>query len=160
MSNLQQRLLSAIVAIPILIWLFYLGGPWFLLLVEVVILVGMSEFFNMVKVKGLPPLEGAGTLAAMALGLVAYSGDLQLLSMALAVAVMAIFALELRNIDLRFAITGTAVTLLGLVYVGFLFSHVVLLRNSSIGGHPKIGFFFVLIRDFSESSFVEFKSYW
>ena len=53
MSNMTQRLLSAIIIIPILLYLFYKGGTHFIILIEVVIFFGMGEYYRLVGQKAI-----------------------------------------------------------------------------------------------------------
>jgi phosphatidate cytidylyltransferase len=146
LSNLQQRLLTAAVAVPLLILLFWAGGLWFLALVLFVILVGMSEFYHLVEAKGLRPQRVIGTVAALGLGLNAFYGNPNYAALILTAAVLACLAFQLFRLDLATAITGSATTIMGVIYVGWLLSHFVLLRNwpDPSGGHD-FGFFLVIL---------------
>ena len=146
MSNLQQRLLTAGIVIPILLVLFYLGGLWFLGLAEVVILIGMLEFCRMVKAKGFPAHTILGTIAALSLGVAAYFTRLDLIVMILTLAGLAILAAQLSSKDLKTAIISTSATMMGVIYVGFFLCHIVLLRNwDGTKGRVDIGLFLIVL---------------
>jgi len=146
LSNLQQRLLTAGVAVPLLILIFWAGGRWFLALVLFVILVGMSEFYGLVQAKGLLPQPVLGTIAALGLGLNAYYGNPSYALLILTATVLACLALQITRLDLSTAITGSASTILGVIYVGWLLSHFVLLRNWKMpGSGHDLGFFLVIL---------------
>lgn len=66
MSNLSQRLLTALVGIPIVGLLTYLGGWWFAGLVVVLVLGAQREFYKMVS----PAVTGRHLLVGLALGVV------------------------------------------------------------------------------------------
>jgi len=147
LSNLQQRLLTAAVAVPLLILIFWAGGLWFLALVLFVTFVGMSEFYHLVAAKGLKPQRLIGTLAALGLALNAFYGNQDYTALILTAAVLVCLAFQLFRDDLSTALTGSATTLMGVLYVGWLLSHFVLLRNwldpSSAGND--FGFFLVIL---------------
>ncbi len=146
MSNLSKRLLTAAVAIPLLILIFYAGGLWFLALAEFVILVGMAEFYRMAEARGLLPQRWVGTIAALGIGLISFFGSGLYASLFLTASVFAILSFQLTRLDIRMAITGSAATLMGVIYVGWLLSHLILLRNWPVpAGGPDIGFFFIIL---------------
>jgi len=146
LSNLQQRLLTAAIVVPILVLLFWLGGLWFLALVLVVIFLGMSEFYRMIEAKGLLPQRWVGTIAALGLGLIAFFGNPSLAALFFTATILACLAFQLTRLDLASAITGSAATLMGVVYVGWLLSHFILMRNWPMP-EPGVdlGFFLVIL---------------
>ena len=146
MTNLQQRLLTAGVVIPVLLVLFYLGGLWFLGLAEFVILIGMLEFCRMVNAKGFPAHAILGTIAALCLGVAAYFARLDLIVMILTLAGLAILAAQISSKDLKTAINSTSATMMGVIYVGFFLCHIVLLRNwDGTKGKVDIGLFLIVL---------------
>jgi len=146
MSNLTVRLITAVVVIPVLLYLFYIGGLPFIILIEFVIAIGMSEYYNMVQNKALSPDRFAGVLAALALGAVAATGRLDYMAAALTVLVLLILANRLWSLDLNNAVTGMGVTLFGVIYIGWMLSHAILLR---FPGTPPdgidLGLFFITL---------------
>jgi phosphatidate cytidylyltransferase len=128
MSNLATRVLTAVVAVPVLVYLFYRGGWPFIGLIELAIALGMSEYYRLVNQRALSPDRFWGTVAAVGLGLLAVYGNLPAMAAGLSVAIIVLIANRLRSLDLSHAITGMATTLFGVVYVGWLLSHAMLLR--------------------------------
>jgi phosphatidate cytidylyltransferase len=146
MSNLVQRLLSAAVIIPILLYLFHKGGTPFIILIEVVIVIGMNEYYRMVEQKALSPDRFMGTLSAVALGAVATTGRLDYMAGAMTMLVLLLLANRLRSLDLRSAVTGMNVTIFGVIYVGWLLSHAILLRNPlNPPENIDLGLFFIVL---------------
>lgn len=146
LSNLQQRLLTALVVVPILVLLFWLGGLWFLALVLAVIYLGMNEFYRLIQAKGLLPQQEVGIIAALGLGVVAFFGNPSLSALFFTFTILACLAFQLTRRDIASAITGSAATLMGVVYVGWLLSHFILMRNWP---EPEpgvdLGFFLVIL---------------
>ncbi|MFO8058076.1 MAG: phosphatidate cytidylyltransferase [bacterium] len=144
MSNVTKRVLSALVLVPILLYIFFRGGWLFVLLIELAILVGVNEYYRMVEQKGLMPKRLAGTVGALLIGGLAYLGRLDYMAIGITLLAMLILADQLRGMDIRTAITGSAVTLFGVFYIGWLLSHATLLRFPA--HHPEeTGIFFVIL---------------
>ena len=148
MSNTTVRILTAAVAVPILLVIFWYGGLPFILLIEAVMFVGINEYFNMAEKRGLATQRGAGTVAVLILGGLAATGELDLMALALTVIVLLVLGNQLRRTDLSTAITGSATTLFGVIYIGWLLAHTLLLRfppdQVQIKGGD-IGLFFIVL---------------
>lgn len=144
MTNLGQRLVTALIAIPILVLLFWLGGLWFLLLAEVVVFIGMGEFHNLCSQKGFLMQKGLATTMALLFPAVSYFGNELHLAFLFSISLLLILGNQLRRADLSSAISGTAVSVLGIAYVGWLLSHIVMLRNWQKGSSDT-GFFLVVL---------------
>jgi phosphatidate cytidylyltransferase len=146
MSNLAKRLLSAAVIVPVLVYLFYRGGRPFIILIEVAIALGVNEYYRMVEERGILPSRFIGTMGALAIGLAAAFGRLDYQLMTFSIVVLAVLANQLRSLDITATIAGSAVTLFGVVYIGWLLSHAMLLRFPP---HPPqgidLGLFFVVV---------------
>ena len=146
MTNLQQRLLTAGLVIPVLLVFFWLGGIYFLVLLEIVILLGMLEFCKMVEAKGIPAMRILATAGALLLGICAFFSKLELILLVVTIFSLAILAAQLFGKDLKTAITGSSASILGMIYVGLLLSHLVLLRNwESTRGRTDLGLFFIVL---------------
>ncbi len=146
MTNLQKRLLTAGIVIPVLILFFWLGGIWFLLLVELVIFLGMGEFYRMAEARQLFAQRVAGTIFALVLGLISFWGKPEYLLLSLVGFILLVCSFQLFYQELRLALITTGTTLLGVLYVGLLLSHIVLLRNwEGRAGRTDLGLFFIIL---------------
>jgi len=146
MSNLGKRLLTAVIVIPVLILFFWLGGLWFLGLVEVVILLGMMEFYGMLGAKGIKAQKVLGMVGGLGIGLGAYLGELFYMVLIFSVFLFLILGFQLFHRDIKVAISTVSGTILGMVYVGWLVSHIILLRNwEGRTGRVDLGLFFVIL---------------
>jgi phosphatidate cytidylyltransferase len=131
---LKTRLLTALVAIPAL-WLIvrYLPAPLFAGFIVAVAAVALYEYFEMAipdhaEERGLG--VGWGILVAAAV----VSGQPQLLGAGLALAVVLGLILPLvRTTDPLGATHRLGLSLLGVLYFGFLTAHIVLLRSGDNG---------------------------
>lgn len=156
MSNLAQRLLTAVIAIPLLIYIFWLGGPWALGLIVLVNLLGLDEFFGLMEGKGMIPLRLPGLLSGTLLVIIAYVSNEYYMTITLTLAILVVLISQMTRADIKSAITGISATLFAIVYVSFLLSHALLMRNieKEIDGRPglsdyqrwdtDLGFFLVI----------------
>jgi phosphatidate cytidylyltransferase len=128
MSNTTVRLLTAAVAVPVLLLLFYLGGAPFVLLIEAVLVLAVNEYGKMAAKRGLAFQPVMATIGVLTLGVVAATSRLDLLALSLTVAALVILVNQLRRSDLSTALSGSATTIFALVYLGWLLAHAVLLR--------------------------------
>ncbi len=145
MSNLGWRLASAAVIVPLLVYLFYRGGWPFVVLIEFAVAVGMNEYYRMAQQKGLPPARFTGTAGALILAGIAVSGRLDYMAAFFALFLTVVLFNQLRSLDLTTAITGSATTLFGVLYIGFLLAHAILLRfPPDMAPGADLGFFFIV----------------
>ena len=148
MSNTTVRILTALVAVPILLVLFYFGGLPFIVLIEAVMVVGINEYFNMAEKRGLATQRAMGIVSVLVLGGLAATAHLDLMALALTVIVLLILGNQLRNTDLSTAISGSATTVFGVIYIGWLLSHAMLLRFPPAAvkaDHGDLGLFFIVL---------------
>ncbi|MBU4310636.1 phosphatidate cytidylyltransferase [bacterium] len=130
---LRTRILSTLVAVPILAWLIWCGSWPFLILIVAGILLGLFEFYNMPKVKGLRILRITAMACGVALALCAWRGNIYYLNTFLTASVLLLLAMQLFGKKPLETITNLSYTILGLIYVSWLFSHQLLLRNILFG---------------------------
>ncbi len=64
-SSLPQRIVVAIVAIPLICWLAMLGGYFFFAFVLLIATVSLYEFYRLVEINGARPLKSLGLLAGV-----------------------------------------------------------------------------------------------
>lgn len=140
-----RRVLTAAIGLPILIAVIILGLPWLTLLVGAVALLGIFEFMDLARKRGLKPftpLAVVWTLAFVGTGYFVASGDLERVALGyafvaglLASLLWAFFARVRRrpdedngdpkeNVALEWGYTVG-----GAIYVGWFLSYVLLLRG-------------------------------
>ncbi len=136
MSNLTQRVLTAVVGVPILYFIFYLGGIPFLILILLVILFGSLELARLLEAKkGVNVERELSVACSLALGIAAYFGYFYF-AVVLTFSAIMTFLLALRRKDLSQANTIISTTLFSIIYLGWFLSHAILLRN--LGHNPSI----------------------
>jgi phosphatidate cytidylyltransferase len=133
--SLPLRVATAVVFVPLLVALAWVGGIPFLLFVVLLLALALREFHLLLEAKGLHPHWKTG-MAAVLLAPVAVfqrfrTGRVEEwhLGGLLTVLVVAVLLAELRRGAGRQAIANSAATLLAVLYVGWLGMHLVSLRE-------------------------------
>jgi phosphatidate cytidylyltransferase len=131
-SSIFTRVAASIVFIPCFIIITRRGGYHFLALVDIIIFIGMWEFYRMMESKGVRPYKVIGIASGLALSWYVFFRNGVYANLFLTLALLAIMTLELtRKGDSR-AILHISTTMLGVIYVSFLASHMVMLRELPI----------------------------
>lgn len=128
-SNLALRLLTAALLIPPILWFIYMGGLWVLGTVVVLIVLGLNEFYQLIEQKGAEPLRGQGLAGAAALPVVMYFGYESLATVLMTAVLLAMMVVQLTKNRISEALASISGTFFGVFYVGWLLSHVVVLRQ-------------------------------
>lgn len=130
---LAQRILTAVVALPVLVAFIALAPPWlFAAFILALVLIAQWELYRMFGRVGVIAAAGPGLLFGGAV-VVAFAGGSErawLVSLALSLAVAGCLAAGLRHrsgpgLDW----TGSALTLLGVCYCAWLLGHAIWLRT-------------------------------
>lgn len=141
--TLFVRIISALIAIPIaVILIFWPHGLPFAVAICLISLLGANEFYGNIRKIGMRPVEWAG-FAAVALFVVSartyeFSTIGSIFPAVLTLLLILSFCVEFfrRN---RAPIINVGTTVFGAVYVGWMISHLVVLRG--IGGSIQVGSF-------------------
>jgi len=128
-SSIVLRVLASIVFIPCFIIITRSGGPYFLALIDIVVFVGMLEFYGMMEIKGIRPYKALGIISGLALTWYMYFAEGLYANFFLTLVLLAIMVLELTRRDARLAVYHISTTIFGVIYVAFLGSHIILLRE-------------------------------
>jgi phosphatidate cytidylyltransferase len=127
--SLRWRVASGLVFVPLLILLAFAGGLAFAGFVALEITLGLIEFYRMMIAKGLEPNTRLGFVAGLGLvwsALHPHGSQGAFLATAF---VLLVLALSLRRAPRPRQVESMAVTLFGVLYVGWLSAHMVLLRE-------------------------------
>jgi phosphatidate cytidylyltransferase len=130
-DSLLKRVSAAAVFVPFIVLVIWAGGFLFALLVEVLIILGLSELWHVLEAGGLRPLRRTGyvlgTAVCAAAFLLAGSPLAVIAVFSGTVIVTAVIALAGRSSRLA---AGLVPTLGGVLYVGWLFAFQIPLRIS------------------------------
>ncbi len=147
---LPLRVASGLLFVPLLMFLAWIGGLPFLAFVAVQVTIGLIEFYAMMRGRGLRPYRRLGILAALALLWICYQRHVPYVGFLTTAVLLLVLALELRRPEARQRVEDIAVTCFGVLYVGWLSAHLVLLRELpwSAGTSYQDGAAFVLLAFF------------
>ena len=127
-ANLARRVATAAVALPLLLAAFFLGPP--LLgagVAAAAVLVGLWEFFGLMKARGLAPFHVTGTVLLAAI-FIEVARPAVPASLWPAVALVTLAGLLPRGTDFSATVPSAALTLLGAAYLGSMGGAVAALR--------------------------------
>jgi phosphatidate cytidylyltransferase len=135
-TNLQERLITAGILIPLVCGVIALGGWWLLLAIEIITAIAIIEFYQLIEAKGAVPVRGVGTAAALALPLVAFIGSEYLATLLLSAVLLGLMIAQLRKKEISESLASISETFFGVFYVGWLLSHAIVLREfqNSVAG--------------------------
>jgi phosphatidate cytidylyltransferase len=128
-SSVFLRVAASIIFIPCFIIITKTGGYHFLALVDAVIFVGMWEFYQMLEEKEVRPYKGIGIVCGLALSWYVFFRNGIYANLFLTLVIVTLMCLQLVRRETKMAIYHISSTIFGVIYIGFLFSHVVLLRE-------------------------------
>ena len=123
------------------------GGIYYLILVDMIIILGLFEFYKMMEAKGLRPYKWIGVLSGGALPWYLFFRQGIYANVLLTLTLIAVMIAELIRRDKGHAVYHISVTIFGVLYVSWLGSHLMLLRELPIIASLDyaVGFTFVII---------------
>jgi phosphatidate cytidylyltransferase len=126
---LGWRIASGMLFVPVLILVARAGGIAFWAFVALEVTLGLSEFYRMMRGRGLHPFQPLGIGSGLALLWVTYRPLTPHVGFLMTGVLLLVLALELRRPEARQRVEDIAVTSFGVLYVGWLSAHFVLLRE-------------------------------
>jgi len=129
LSELSKRIITAVIFLPVLVCLATIGRIYYVILVEIGIILGTYEFFKILEARGLQPYKKLGILAGVLLGLVCYYKSYIFTMFVLTCLILVLSVSELTRKKVEHAIYHMSGTVFGMLYVSWLFSHLILLRE-------------------------------
>ncbi len=144
--QLASRLLTASVGVPVTVVCSLVGGIPFLLAMNLVIGAGLFEFYRMMEAKGIRPYKTVGVAAGLVVSWYVYFQGGVFSGLFITLMLITIMGLELFRRDGELAVFHISTTILGVFYVAWLGSHIILLRQLGEGlvGTDLGGFFVIL----------------
>ncbi|MDQ0148942.1 phosphatidate cytidylyltransferase [Eubacterium multiforme] len=133
----NNRYLGALMIAPFIIFVF-LGGLWLEAFTVVLSILGMYEFYNALKQKDFHPISIVGYI----LIIVYYLTNTNFNTLTYIVVFATFILLMIPVINLKYTFIDVAITLLGFLYVGILFSFLHLV-NMKFGGQYLVWLIFI-----------------
>ncbi len=139
-AGVMPRMAVILLGVPCLYLITDRGGLFFLLLVDLMILLGLREFYILMKAKGYQPFEALGYFCSLAISGYAWHHG-AVVPLILTASLLAIMIREIFRPEVSQSLGHMAVTVFGIMYVGWLGSHLVLLRQlpETLGLEQNIG---------------------
>lgn len=127
-AGILPRVIVILVMVPCLYFITLRGGVFFLILADLIILLGLREFYVLMKAKGYQPFEVLGYFCAMAISWYAWRQGVGV-PLILTGSLLLIMVRELFRRDMSRSLGHIAVTIFGIMYIGWMGSHLVMLRQ-------------------------------
>ncbi len=135
---LRTKILTAIIAVPVLLGLLYVGSWPLFIVASAIVLVGLEEFYRAMRLKGIDPVEPAGWVCVLGIMVATQflAGDPAwrsgVITACTAGAVLVAMIAQFWRHEGTSVIANSGATVFGVVYVGLLFSFLLRLRTVSL----------------------------
>lgn len=129
MNNLLIRILIAVIFIPFILYISYFGGIPFLSFICLLILLGLTEFSSILKLKHFSLLQTFLVLLGLMLGVSAYFFGERFLPLILLFGIVIPGAFQLVKHKFDKAIENLSSFVFGLIWVALFFSFLILIRE-------------------------------
>lgn len=144
-STLGLRALVALAGIPLMLGMAYLGGFWLAGLVAALSFLGLWEFYGLARAKSLFPLTWWGMTGGLLL-ILYLSLRWQLLLALLVLWLLLVMSRMVFRDEVEEALSRIGITIMGVLYIPFLFGHMLLLRaDYSFTGYKLLFFSMALV---------------
>ncbi|WP_300356834.1 phosphatidate cytidylyltransferase [Fusobacterium sp.] len=133
-----NRILVALIGIPILMYVYYSGGIPLLVFTNIIVGIGLYEFYKMSELSGQKPFSKLGILAGLTIpNLIYFLDPLKMgvyLFLPLSALIICAMGVRIFENKVENASVDIGVTALGVAYISILFSHILLLTYLPNGG--------------------------
>jgi phosphatidate cytidylyltransferase len=127
--SLGLRVASGVLFVPLLVLLARAGGLTWWGFVAMQTTLGLAEFWGMMRRKGLAPYRGLGHAAGLGVLWWVFRPHWPHVDFLVTAVLLLTLAFELRRPGMRQRVENMAVTLFGVLYIGWLSAHFVMLRE-------------------------------
>ena len=128
-TKLAKRVGAGVVLIPVVLLITYRGGVVFAAFVALLAALGSSEFVKMTSGRDLRMSRPVSVIGSAVIALSFYFGDLRTASIVLTVIILAVLMERLARVDIERYALSVSLTVMGVVYTGWLLGFFVLLRQ-------------------------------
>lgn len=127
-TMLKQRILVAVIGVPLMLFFLFLSHFTFYLLITAIVLIGLDEFYSLVRFRGMNPNILFGMFSGILLCTGAYVGGGVGLATALLTTIFLSLFWEVFT-PKTFTVSDFGITIYADLYVAFLLSHLILIRG-------------------------------
>ena len=139
---MNQRVRSALAAIPLALLVIILGRVYLAVTLLVIGILAVREFYKLAQFSGYGPLELVGVLGVTAFVALGHLGLQQAVGLAVTAIILMTLSWQTLVFEGQNSIANSAITLLGSVYVGLPMATTLMLRYT---GGEQAGFGYLLI---------------
>lgn len=140
---LVQRILTAAVGIPITVYIIHYGNWFFAVAIILLALLAWREYGNMLLQKNIVIGGFSGAIVILLLLLSAWCGNSEEIILALWISILWTLLRTLRTWkSINQSFVPAAFSLFGVIYIGFSFMHLILLRDISSTVYDSTGSFY------------------
>jgi phosphatidate cytidylyltransferase len=138
-KNLGPRILIALAALPIVVASTYFGGWLFFVFVTLLALLSLNEFYSLMNTKGISPSYLVGFLATVFFTwfttyTLKHPNWEPYATGILTTAIIFTFSAGIFLKRAQNSTVNTSITLLGILYIGWMFSYLILVRELPVPG--------------------------
>lgn len=133
LPNVWVRIIVGVTLVPVILMVAWAGSLYLTLFVDLVIVAGLWEFYRLCHEKGIEPNRYVGISGGLAISIAASLHAEHATPGIVAAVVIAAASTEVFRSRNSSAIQNVATTVFGVLYVGWLTSHLILLRNINEG---------------------------
>jgi phosphatidate cytidylyltransferase len=144
-----NRIMVALILVPLTLAIFLHGDKTFMIFVSLLIGIGLHELYTMMENKGVEVNKNAGILLGMAIPAALYSSitshdwgkvvghnvDMRESTMILVISFFFLVGIRIYKNKIEGSASYIGHTMLGIFYVGFLFSHIVPIKYMAHGSY-------------------------
>lgn len=139
---MNQRVSSALVAIPFALLVIILGKAYLAATLLIFGILAVREFYKLAQFSGYGPLDRVGVLGVTAFVVLGYFGLQQAVGLAVTAVIIMSLSWQTLILEGQNSIANSAITLLGSVYVGLPMATALMLRYT---GGEQAGFGYLLM---------------
>jgi len=130
---LRQRILTAVISLPILIAAIWFGEPWFTIFITTAAILGSLEFFSLASHFKIQPLTYLGLISVLLLIISPHCPGIMVTPFIITLSITISLVWILFRSPKEQAFSSWAWTMAGILYIGWMLSHWIDLRNLNGG---------------------------
>ncbi len=140
---LHHRIVVAIIGIPFLLFMSYVGGIPFLFTVCCIVVWSLYEFYWIAGLVNFRPFRTAGILGSLFLCFNAFGSWEPGTGLIFTFLILVVFLFQIARQDIPSAISSVSVTVFGVLYIGWLGSYLIMIRRLPASGTQYIYLLFM-----------------
>ncbi|MDI6618266.1 MAG: phosphatidate cytidylyltransferase [Clostridiales bacterium] len=140
---LKKRVITAIIALPLLFAAVIINKYIFFCALCLISIIGLYEYYSAAGKTGVKPMIGLGVVSGLVLLLLTlFGGNINYMTLFIAIIMLIVLSVPIFNN--RYNFLSSAVTIIGVLYLPFLFRYLYLIRAIQNTGVYLIWFVFIV----------------